>query len=102
MQLDGLGDTSFSDILNNIVSEIPNIASGVATYQLASKEIQTRRAPVTYFSPSIPASYNPAYNPTYSNAPYPQARPVDNTLLYIALGIGGLLLFMGLRARSGK
>lgn len=99
MYLDGLGDVSFSDILNNVVSQLPALATDVASYKISTDLISRRspsQAPSMNYSPSLPTAYSPAYSPAFSAPQQSQS----NTMLYIALGVAGLLLVLGLTGRK--
>ena len=104
MQLNGMGDTSWSDVLNNVVSQLPNIASGVATYELTSQKIKagatpTAVSPALNYSPYIPTSYTAQNSPVYSTQPA-AAPAANNTLLYVAIGGAALLLILALTSKG--
>lgn len=98
-----LGETSFSDIFGKFVEQLPNLATGYATYKLTSEQLKARRSqaqlPGLSYSPTMPYSYNPAYSPAYGGqipAYYSQPKS-DNTLLYLAIGGAALLLIIGMK-----
>jgi len=96
-----LGDTSFSDILGKFVEQIPNLATGYATYKLTSEQLaqKTQQLPGISYSPNMPYTYNPAYSAAYGGqvpAYYSQPK-TDNTMLYLAIGGAALLLVLGMK-----
>lgn len=101
-----LGETSFSDILGKFVEQIPNLATGYATYSLSKERLKAQQTPTlpgVSFSPQYPYSYTPNYSPAYGGQipqypSYTQAKQ-NNTLLYAAIGGAALLLFLGMKKR---
>jgi hypothetical protein len=103
MQLNGMGDTSWSDVLNNVVSQLPNLATGYATYELTKTKLSQPAATtgIPNYSPLIPTSYSANYSPAYGATSAPAAAPAqNNTMLYIAIGGAALLLVLALTSRG--